>query len=201
MRIGLMGGTFDPIHHGHLVAAEHVAWASTLDQVLFVPAGKPWQKGERDVTPGSDRLAMTERAVADNERFSVSRIDLDRPGPTYTIDTLRAVREERPDAELFFVTGADAILEILTWKDPHEVLDLATFVAVTRPGYDISRIADLNLPIDVTVVEIPALSISSSDIRRRVREGRPIRYLVPDEVRAYITEHGLYRRMSRESGE
>jgi nicotinate-nucleotide adenylyltransferase len=193
MRIGLVGGTFDPIHHGHLVAAEEVAFASTLDRVLFVPAGDPWQKADGDVSAVEHRVAMTELAIEQDERFALSRVDLERSGPTYTIDTLRCMREELPGAELFFITGADAILDILTWKDPEEVLALATFVAVTRPGYDISKLDSLDLPADVVVVEIPALAISSTDIRRRVREGRPIRYLVPDQVMEYIETHGLYR--------
>jgi nicotinate-nucleotide adenylyltransferase len=187
-RIGLMGGTFDPVHHGHLVAADEARYAFRLDRVLFVPAGAPWQKGQ-EVTPASERLAMTVLATQDNPAFDVSRVEIDREGPTYTIDTLRALRTQQPDADLFFITGADAIGAILTWKDPDEALDLATFVAVSRPGHDLH-----DLDPRVKVLEIPALAISSTDIRRRVREGRPIRYLVPDQVAAYIEERGLYRR-------
>lgn len=186
-----MGGTFDPIHHGHLVAAEEARVALDLERVLFIPAGQPWQKEHTAVSTGEHRLAMTRIAIEDNPFFAVSTIDLDREGPTYTIDTLRAVREERPDDELYFITGADAITQILTWKDPEEVLALARFVAVTRPGHPLG---DLPQRSDrITILEIPALAISSTDIRARVAAGRPIRYLVPDQVRRYIDERSLYR--------
>lgn len=186
-----MGGTFDPIHHGHLVAAEEARVALDLERVLFIPAGQPWQKEHAAVSSGMHRLAMTNEAIADNPFFDASTVDLDRDGPTYTIDTLHAVQEQRPDEELFFITGADAITQILTWKDPEEVLRLARFVAVTRPGHplgDLPRRAD-----HITFLEIPALAISSTDIRQRVASGRSIRYLVPEQVRRYIDEHGLYR--------
>jgi nicotinate-nucleotide adenylyltransferase len=191
-RIGVMGGTFDPIHHGHLVAAEEVRYALALERVLFVPAGDPWQKGDKSVTPAEQRFEMVLQATGDNDAFDVSRVDIDRRGPTYTIDTLRSLADERPDDELFFITGADAILEILTWKDPQEVLGLASFVAVTRPGHDLARLHQLGIGERVRSIEIPALAISSTDIRRRVRDGRPIRYLVPSTVEGYIREHGLY---------
>ncbi len=192
-RIGLMGGTFDPIHHGHLVAAEEARVALSLERVLFVPAGQPWQKERRDVTPARHRFAMTQLATDTNDQFEVSGIEMDREGPTYTIDTLHAIGEFYAGADLFFITGADATLEILTWKDPEEALDLATFVAVTRPGHDLGRLASLGYRDRIVVLEIPALAISSTDIRRRVGEGRPIRYLVPDSVRTYIDEQQLYR--------
>ena len=188
-----MGGTFDPIHHGHLVAAEEARVALSLERVLFVPAGRPWQKERSDVSGAEHRYEMTRRATADNDEFDVSSIEIQREGPTYTIDTLRAVGTEHPGAELHFITGADATLEILTWKDPEEALDLATFVAVTRPGHDLGKLASLGYRDRIVVLEIPALSISSTDIRRRVAEGRPIRYLVPESVRLYIDENGLYR--------
>jgi nicotinate-nucleotide adenylyltransferase len=194
MRLGVMGGTFDPIHHGHLVAAEEARVALGLDRVLFVPAGDPWQKVSKQVTGAETRFEMVQVATADNDAFGVSRIDIDRPGPTYTVDTLREL--SGPD-ELFFVTGADAILEILTWKDAGEALDLATFVAVTRPGYDLDKLAGLGLGDRVVCLEIPALAISSSDIRRRVAEGRPIRYLVPAAVASLIAERGLYKARDR----
>ena len=193
MRVGIMGGTFDPIHHGHLVAAEETRHRLSLDAVLFVPTGDPWQKSHSGVSPAADRLRMVELAIADNQAFEASRVEIDREGPTYTIDTLRALREERGADELFFITGADAILEILSWKEPDEALGLATFVAVTRPGYDLSRLGSLPELERVVVVEIPALAISSTDIRRRVADGWPIRYLVPASVASYIAEHGLYR--------
>jgi len=192
MRIGVMGGTFDAIHHGHLVAAEEARYAFDLERVLFVPAGTPWQK-EAEVTAAEHRFAMTSLATRDNAAFEISRIEIDREGPTYTIDTLRSLHADRAEAQLFFITGADAILEILTWKDPDEALRLATFVAVTRPGHDLAELASRGLAGRVEVLEIPALAISSTEIRRRVAAGRPIRYLVPDAVAGYIAEHGLYR--------
>jgi len=186
--LGLMGGTFDPIHHGHLVAAEEARYAFELERVLFIPAGHPWQK-KRHVAPAEERYEMALLATRDNDAFEVSRIEIDRDGPTYTVDTLHSLRKEQPDAQLFFITGADAILEILSWKDPDEALSLATFVAVTRPGYELERLPSR----DIEVLEIPALAISSTDIRRRVAAGRPIRYLVPDAVAAHIADRGLYR--------
>ena len=187
-----MGGTFDPIHHGHLVAAEEARWALGLDRVVFIPAGRPWQKDRREVTPPELRFEMTKLAVDDNPHFEASRIELDSEGPTYTVDTLRVFRAKEPGAELFFITGADAILQILTWKRPDRALELATFVAVSRPGHDLGGLRSMELGDRVVVLEIPALAISSTDIRRRVREGRPIRYLVPDAVASYIAERGLY---------
>ena len=182
-----MGGTFDPIHHGHLVAAEEARYAFSLDRVLFIPAGQPWQK-ERHVAPAEERYEMTVLATKDNPAFEVSRLEIERDGPTYTVDTLRELHLQIPDAELFFITGADAILEILSWKDPHDALELATFVAVTRPGYLLDKLPSH----EIAVLEIPALAISSTDIRARVAEGRPIRYLAPDAVAAHIKVRGLY---------
>jgi nicotinate-nucleotide adenylyltransferase len=190
-RIGLMGGTFDPIHNGHLFAAEEVRFAFSLDRVVFVPAGRPWQKSEANVTAAGLRYEMTCIATADEPAFDVSRIEIERSGPTYTVDTLREFQRCSPSAELFFITGSDAILQILTWKDADDALDLATFVAVTRPTHDLSAVKDL--PGNIAMLEIPALAISSTDIRRRVADGRPIRYLVPDAVASFIDEHGLYR--------
>jgi nicotinate-nucleotide adenylyltransferase len=190
-RLGVMGGTFDPLHHGHLVAASEVAARFGLDEVIFVPTGRPWQKDDRAVSPAEDRYLMTVVATAADPRFTVSRVDIDRPGPTYTTDTLRDLAAARPGAELFFITGADALEAIVTWKDVDVLWRLAHFVAVTRPGHTLDV---AGLPEGaVSVVEIPALAISSSDIRRRVREGRPIRYLVPTGVLQYIAKSGLYR--------
>jgi nicotinate-nucleotide adenylyltransferase len=191
LRLGVMGGTFDPIHHGHLVAASEVAHLFWLDEVVFVPTGQPWQKVDRTVTPAEIRYLMTVIATADDPRFTVSRVDIERDGPTYTVDTLRDLHAERPDAELFFITGADALGSILTWRDPHELLDLAHMVAVTRPGHDIS--AD-HLPAgSATVVEVPALAISSTDCRARVAAGAPISYLVPAGVDRFVAKMRLYR--------
>jgi len=191
-RVGIMGGTFDPIHHGHLVAASEVAALFELDEVIFVPTGEPWQKSERRVSPAEHRYLMTVIATASNPRFWVSRVDIDRAGPTYTIDTIRDIGRQRPGAELFFITGADALGQILSWKDADETLHRARFVGVTRPGYELS---DAHLPIDsVTLLDVPAMAISSSDCRDRVAAGQPVWYLVPDGVVQYINKHGLYRR-------
>ena len=153
MRLGVMGGTFDPIHHGHLVAASEVQSLLGLDEVVFVPTGEPWQKEGRDVAPAEHRYLMTVVATASNPRFTVSRVDIDRGGPTYTIDTLRDLHAQRPDAELFFITGADALAQILSWKDSDELFELAQFIGVTRPGYELS---EPGLPADrVDLQEVP----------------------------------------------
>ena len=192
-RVGVMGGTFDPIHHGHLVAASEVATIFDLDEVIFVPTGRPWQKSDREVSSPEDRYLMTVIATASNPRFSVSRIDIDRDGPTFTVDTLSDLRAQRgPDVEMFFITGADALAQILDWQRSHEVVRLAHFVGVTRPGH---VLADPGLPDgQVSLVEIPALAISSSDCRERVGRNQPIWYLVPDGVVQYIAKRGLYAR-------
>jgi nicotinate-nucleotide adenylyltransferase len=192
-RIGVMGGTFDPIHHGHLVAASEVQAWFDLDEVLFVPTGDPWQKSERQVTPAEHRYLMTVVATAANPRFNVSRVDIDRAGKTYTIDTLRDLKAEMPDAELFFITGADALADIFTWRDAEELFELANFVGCTRPGYAMDPEALARIPAErVTMVEIPALAISSTDCRERKRRGEPVWYLVPDGVVQYIAKHDLY---------
>ena len=189
--VGIMGGTFDPIHHGHLVAASEVATRFALDEVIFVPTGEPWQKSHRRVSPAEHRYLMTVIATASNPRFWVSRVDIDRAGPTYTIDTIRDIGAQRPGAELYFITGADALAQILSWKDAEDALKLAKFVGVTRPGYDLS---DEHLPRDsVTLVDVPAMAISSSDCRARVAAGKSVWYLVPDGVVQYISKHHLYR--------
>lgn len=186
-----MGGTFDPIHHGHLVAASEVAARFDLDEVVFVPTGRPWQKegAGRTVTDSEHRYLMTVVATASNPRFTVSRVDIDRPGATYTIDTLRDLRSERPDAELFFITGADALAKIMSWKDVKELTSLAQFVGVTRPGHEL---VDGGLT-GVRLLEVPAMAISSTDCRRRVGSGEPVWYLVPDGVVQYINKYQLYR--------
>ena len=189
-RVGIMGGTFDPIHHGHLVAASEVAALFHLDEVVFVPTGKPWQKDHREVTPAEHRYLMTVIATASNPRFTASRVDIDRGGPTYTVDTINDIAALYPDAELYFITGADALAQILSWKDGDKALTLARFVGVTRPGYDLS---DDHLPADsVRLLNVPALAISSTDCRERVQRGEPVWYLVPDGVVQYIAKHGLY---------
>ena len=190
-RIGVMGGTFDPIHHGHLVAASEVAHIFALDEVIFVPTGEPYQKDHRQVSPAEDRYLMTVIATASNPRFSGSRVEIDRPGPTYTIDTLRELHAANgPEDELFFITGADALAEILTWHDADELFTLAHFVGCTRPGH---RLSGAGLPDGkVSLVEIPALSISSTECRARVEAGEPVWYLVPDGVVQYIAKRRLY---------
>lgn len=197
-RIGVMGGTFDPIHHGHLVAASEVAHRFALDEVVFVPAGDPWQKSGRAVSAAEDRYLMTVIATASDPRFSVSRVDVDRDGPTYTVDTLRDLRAELDadgiEAELFFITGADALASIASWHESDALAGLAHFVGVTRPGH---VLVDPGLaPEMVTLIEIPALAISSSDCRARAAAGEPIRYLVPDGVEAYAAKRALYRAAS-----
>jgi nicotinate-nucleotide adenylyltransferase len=191
-----MGGTFDPIHQGHLVTAEEAFWQFGLDEVLFVPTGQPWMKRHPDLSGAEDRYLMTVIATASNPNFSVSRLEVDREGPTYAVDTLRALQEQSGEGtELYFITGADAILEIFHWKDPEEVLGLAHFIAATRPGFDLARF-EAEEPTrhpKVTVMNVPALAISSTDIRSRVREGHSIRYLVPEGVKTYIDKARLYR--------
>jgi nicotinate-nucleotide adenylyltransferase len=196
-RIGVMGGTFDPIHHGHLVAASEVADRFGLDEVVFVPTGQPWQKSEREVSPAEDRYLMTVIATASNPRFSVSRVDIDRGGPTYTVDTLADLHKALPDAQLFFITGADALAQILSWREAEQVFRYAHFIGVTRPGYELG---DDHLPEGaVTLIEVPAMAISSTDCRRRVEGGRPVWYLVPDGVVQYISKRHLYGRRTAAS--
>lgn len=197
VRIGIMGGSFDPIHNGHLVAASEVAHRFGLDRVIFSPTGEAWHKDTTDRAPAEVRYLMTVVATAADPRFHVTRVDVDRPGPTYTVDTLRDLRDEfareHPDAtaEWYFITGADAMSEILGWRDPEQIIAMAHLVGVTRPGH---ALADPGLPdARVSLVEIPALAISSTDIRERVRTGAPIRYLLPSGVAHLIGKHGLYR--------
>ena len=188
MRLGVMGGTFDPIHLGHLVCASEVAYALALDEVVFVPAGRPWQKEGRPMSSGEDRYEMTRLATQDDERFTVSRSEVDRPGPTYTLDTLRELAAD--GTELFFLTGADALAQVLTWREPEALFGLATFVGASRPGYTVDT---TDFPDGaVTLVDTPALDISATDCRSRVARGAPIRYLVPDAVADYIAARGLY---------
>jgi nicotinate-nucleotide adenylyltransferase len=191
-RIGVMGGTFDPIHNGHLVAASEVQQKFGLDEVIFVPTGEPWMKPQ--VTAGEHRYLMTVIATAANPRFTVSRVDIDRDGPTYTADTLLDIHESRPNADLYFITGADAIAQIMDWKDLDKVWPLAHFIAVSRPGHQLTV---TGLPEQgVSFLEVPALAISSTDCRDRVKRGFPVWYLVPDGVVQYISKHHLYRSTS-----
>ena len=191
-----MGGTFDPVHHGHLVAASEVGSRFGLDEVIFVPTGQPWQKTDREVSPPEHRYLMTVIATASNPRFTVSRVDIDRPGPTFTTDTLKDLAAERAGAELFFITGADALAQILSWKNAEELFELAYFIGVTRPGH---RLDSHGLPADrVSLLEVPAMAISSTDCRDRVQRNAPVWYLVPDGVVQYINKHRLYEATGRE---
>lgn len=186
-----MGGTFDPVHHGHLLCAEEARWRFSLDEVVFMPAGVPWQKEE--VTSAEDRFLMTLYATGPNEHFAVSRLEIDRDGPTYTLDTLRSLRAfYGEEVELYFITGTDAVAQILTWKEPEAVLREARLIAANRPGYPLSDV-DEEYRGRIEVMEIPALAISSTEIRQRVRNGQPINYLAPATVVDYIEERGLYR--------
>ena len=190
-RLGIMGGTFDTIHNGHLVAASEVAHRFNLDQVLFVPTGQPWQKEQHNVTDAEHRYLMTVIATAADARFEVSRVDIERPGPTFTVDTLKDLRLQfGAELELFFITGADALSKILTWRDHEAVVEMAHLIGVTRPGH---KLQNPGLPSEViTLMEIPALAISSTDVRARVAKSEPIRYIVPDGVSFYIKKHRLY---------
>lgn len=196
-RIGVMGGSFDPIHNGHLVAASEVAHRFKLNRVIFSPTGQAWHKESRNGALAELRYLMTVVATAPDPRFNVTRVDIDREGPTYTVDTLRDLQAELakalPDAtaEWFFITGADALAEIVGWKDPDRILEQAHLIGVTRPGHVLK---DPGLPKGkVTLVEVPALAISSTDVRARVSRREPIRYLVPDGVSSLIAKHELYR--------
>ncbi|AIK85779.1 nicotinate-nucleotide adenylyltransferase [Corynebacterium glutamicum] len=193
-RIGIMGGTFDPIHNGHLVAGSEVADRFDLDLVVYVPTGQPWQKANKKVSPAEDRYLMTVIATASNPRFTVSRVDIDRGGDTYTIDTLQDLSKQYPDAQLYFITGADALAQIVTWRDWEKTFELAHFVGVTRPGYELDGNIIPEMHQDrVSLVDIPAMAISSTDCRERSSEERPVWYLVPDGVVQYIAKRQLYR--------
>jgi len=194
-----MGGTFDPIHYGHLVTAEEIRNKFDLEKVIFVPSGHPPHKEKRRVSDEEHRYLMTFLATAPNPFFEVSRIEIDRPGLTYTIDTVRQYRTMYgQEYELYFITGADAILEILTWKDADQLLELCEFIAATRPGFNTSDIKEQIEHIAalygkyIYSVEVPSLAISSTDIRQRIRDGRSIKYLLPESVEYYIKKCGLY---------
>lgn len=194
-RIGIMGGTFDPIHIGHLVCAEEARVQFSLDQVIFMPAGNPALKPDT-ITSAEDRYLMTVLATASNPDFRVSRLEIDRPGPTYTIDTMREFRTLYPHAELFFITGADAVFEILSWKDAEDLAAMVTFIAATRPGYDLRAAekehAQAYSSFDLKYIVVPALAVSSTDLRSRCAAGKGVRYLTPDTVAGYIEKNRLY---------
>ncbi len=197
MKLGIMGGTFNPIHIGHLVCAEEAVSQYGLERIIFMPTGLSPHKETAGGSTAEDRYLMTVIAVAGNPRFRVSRIEIDRRRVCYTVDTIRQLKDELPEAELFFITGADAVLEILDWKDPDELLEMALLIAATRPGYPLDRLSEITGKFDrqdrVKVMEIPAIGVSSSLIRERVSRGNSIRYLVPEGVEQFIEKEGLYR--------
>lgn len=196
-KMGIMGGTFDPVHYGHLAAAEE-AWAKlSLDQVVFVVANVPPHKIGEEITSAKHRYAMVELALASNPHFSISRVDLDRPGPSYSVDTVRLLKQEwGPDSEIFFIIGMDSLMEIDTWHEPEQLIRLCWLVAVERPGFQPDlKALEAKVPgitARTVMIDMPAVDISSSDLRHRVREGLPIKYQVPPEVEEYIYSHGLY---------
>ncbi|WP_283137452.1 nicotinate-nucleotide adenylyltransferase [Rhizohabitans arisaemae] len=193
VRLGIMGGTFDPIHNVHLLKASEAAHRLGLDEVVFIPAGRPWQRDLRTVSDAEERYAMTKLAVAADSRFTASRMELDRPGPTYTVDTLRELRRiHGPRTRLFFIAGADVLASIGTWHESRSLTDLAHFVFCSRQGYERVDVAP-TLGDRVTLLHVPVWEISSTAIRRRVSRGQPIRYLVPDPVLDHIAHRGLYR--------
>ncbi len=197
-RLGIMGGTFDPIHYGHLVGAEMARSKFNLSKVLFIPSGTPPHKDRSDISAAGLRYEMIERAIQDNPAFDISAIELERKGPSYTVDTLRVLREDWPDHELYFITGSDVLCEIFSWHEVEEILKMTEFIGAARPGFDAS---DFLLKVHqehpeaqgrIHYLEVPALAISSTDIRARVKLGEPIRYLLPEPVRLFIQDHGLY---------
>lgn len=200
-----MGGTFNPIHYGHLVTAEEARIQFNLDRVLFIPTGDPPHKEGQKITNAQQRYLMTVMATGSNPYFYVSRMEIDRPQPSYTMDTVKDLHKVYKDSQIFFITGTDAVLDILTWKNPAEILNLCIFIAATRPGYELDRlniikkrlkdelgIADINEKIHI--IKIPALAISSTDIRNRVRTGKPIRYLLPEGVANHIYKMNFYKK-------
>lgn len=192
-RVGIFGGTFDPPHLGHLAAASEAAVRAELDEIVFVPTGDPWQKNHRELTGSATRLVMTRLAAEPDPRFRVSTCDIDRPGPTYAVDTVADVRAEYAHpVELYFILGADSLENLHTWHRVDELYKTVKFIAVNRPGHSRRR-ADSLTGAEVEFVDMPGVAVSSSECRRRVAEAEPIRYLVPDSVDAYIAEHGLYR--------
>jgi nicotinate-nucleotide adenylyltransferase len=200
--VGIMGGTFDPIHYGHLVIAEAARAKFQMEEIVFVPSGTPPHKRGRNITHFEHRFQMTKLAIQDNAHFCVSRLEIDRPGPSYAVDTIRALRDLfSPNTRLYFITGADAILEILSWKDVGALIGMCQLVAATRPGYSLDGLKDIvnriqsehKREFNVHTMEVPALMISSTDIRKRVESGMPIKYLLPDSVEKYIYDHKLYR--------
>lgn len=187
MRIGLLGGTFDPIHCAHLIAASEVHTALNLDQVIFIPAGEPWQKANQEISPAETRLLMVDLAIAGDPRFTSSDIEIKRPGATYAIDTVRQLLQENPTHEYFWIVGADALVAMPTWHEFSELLKILTIVAVNRNG-----VSQVKVDFDYKYIEIPEFQISSTQIRQRVSENNSIKYLVPPTVEKFIKELGIY---------
>ena len=199
-KVGIMCVTYDPSHFGHLVTAEAARTQFQLDKVIFTPTGKPPHKKGYSVTPAEHRYLMTMLAINDNPFFEISRMEIDRPGLTYTVDTLESFYKELgEDVKLFFISGADAVLDILTWKDVDRVLSYCTFIAATRPGYPMDKLNEKISELkrmygwEVNTMKVNGMDISSTDIRRRVREGLSVRYLLPKSVETYIQKNNLYR--------
>ncbi|MBI2953582.1 MAG: nicotinate-nucleotide adenylyltransferase [Chloroflexi bacterium] len=198
MKIGVLGGSFDPIHYGHLLAAEEVRFRLQLSEVLFVPAGQPPHKLTRTLSPIGHRLTMVRLAIASNPRFRLSRVDVDRPGPHYSVDTVALLRQQLgPDVEIYFVVGLDSLMEIGTWREPERLMRECRVVGVSRPGYeDLSKLApevSRAAAGNIVTVPIPEVGTSSSNLRERVRNSAPIKYQLPEAVEEYIFQHGLYR--------
>jgi len=209
-KVGVFGGTFDPIHLGHLAKGEEVLTALGLDQVLFVPTGQPWLKARSDITPAHHRMAMVELAIASNLSFGMSDVEIKRQGPSYSVDTLEELKRQLgPESTLYLVVGADAMKEMPLWHEPNRIFELGVLVAVSRPGSDgFDRLAPERIcgssSDQVRLIEGAQMDISGTEIRRRVSEGRSISHMVPETVEAYIYEHGLYRvgrRVERDDGE
>lgn len=203
VRIGVFGGTFDPIHYGHLIAAQEVLWALNLERVLFAPAGLPPHKRQLVISPIEQRIAMVELAIGGNPAFGLSRVDADRPGPAYTVDTALLLQQQLgPAAELSFIIGLDSLNEILTWREPQRLISLVDLAVVTRPGYAVPDMGDLERILPgvsqrVRLVDMPEIGISASDLRRRVAAGQPIKYQVPELVERYIYQNGLYAQAAK----
>ncbi|MBI4302702.1 MAG: nicotinate-nucleotide adenylyltransferase [Chloroflexi bacterium] len=199
MRVGVLGGTFDPIHIAHLFVAEEVSYKLGLAQVIFVPAGQPYLKEEKAITLAAHRLEMVRRAIASNPRFQLSTLDIERAGPTYSVDTLVALRQQQPEAQFYFIVGGDTLAELPRWREPARLAELCYLVSVARPGYQSPPWATLEAAIPqarerILVLDVPQMDISSTEIRARVAQGLPFRYLVPEAVAEYIVEHKLYHR-------
>ena len=192
MRLGILGGTFDPPHTGHLVLAEQAREQLGLAKVLWVPTGEPWRKPDRPVTPGEQRAEMVALSIEGNEAFELSRLEIERPGPSYSVDTLEALRELYPGDELVFIIGGDALNDLPNWRRPERLVELATLAVAAREGHAAGE-PPAGLRARVESIDMPRIDISATELRRRATEGRSLRYLVPDTVEKYIREHGLYR--------